>query len=701
MRCGAGRWRPLLCAALLLPAAASARPGHGRRVQRLSKATGAEPGGDAHRGHNCKHHIVHRLKPRPLSVAQDYGDRRRAYPEQQVFDRQGMRIKWFWGEECLEERTMAMMQCYCKKVGDIIPSDAGSEKWNQTCEQAGVVDARKKQYVDDIMKLAVEWFSRALLVTPVRGSLRVSGQRQQGCAPGSCPQVPYCGVTVSQEHVSAGVEDADHVIYISAVPTEGDTLAWAWTCLTDQSERPIATHVNFGAQTIDPDVATDSIEYRNYVGVAVHEIMHGLGFSDQWWEGDYPTWFVDHCSALGRQGCKPYETRAERGQAEVHRIVTPEVVRTLREYSGCYNLTGAEIENEGDAGSKGSHWEKRIFGNEGMTPSSGLLEGEWSPMTLAYFKDTGHYDVDYSQVSADYAWGRGKGCSFWNDKCNEIEPELLRFPEYCFPRDPTQVMHGCDFHLIGPADCDVDNVSNGVPTEFKYFADHPTYGAVSNFVDHCPTFTAGYRTETQCFDPSDAVENILVPDSAGNERALEVTDKDLGVTREVHSRCFLSNLKRVGLSDRAQGDLDWFSQFIGDTRCLRVSCAADCLSYTVYVTGPTRTERLTCDESSKNAQLPAGFADRWSTTTGDAGSRPYVQCWPISDICGLQARSQLGFHCPTPAPPPPSPPPAPPPPSPPPSLLLSPAEQLTTAAAGLRPAAATVLAAAGALWAAL
>ena len=45
-------------------------------------------------------------------------------------------------------------------------------------------------------------------------------------------------------------------------------------------------------------------------------------------------------------------------------ITLPGVVEYAREYFDCNNLTGVELENQGGSGTQGSHWERRILGDE-------------------------------------------------------------------------------------------------------------------------------------------------------------------------------------------------------------------------------------------------------------------------------------------------------------------------------------------------
>ena len=51
-------------------------------------------------------------------------------------------------------------------------------------------------------------------------------------------------------------------------------------------------------------------------------------------------------------------------EKETMLIVTPRVVREVRDHFGCQELEGAELEGEGGASSVGSHWDLRTFINE-------------------------------------------------------------------------------------------------------------------------------------------------------------------------------------------------------------------------------------------------------------------------------------------------------------------------------------------------
>ena len=72
---------------------------------------------------------------------------------------------------------------------------------------------------------------------------------------------------------------------------------------------------------------------------------------------------------------------------------------------------GVPLENDGQAGTKGSHWEKLYTPHEYMNPTienPGII----SKFTLAFLQGTGWYTIDY-KAAMDYGWGKGDGCDHY------------------------------------------------------------------------------------------------------------------------------------------------------------------------------------------------------------------------------------------------------------------------------------------------
>ena len=68
-----------------------------------------------------------------------------------------------------------------------------------------------------------------------------------------------------------------------------------------------------------------------------------------------------------------WETANGAVQKEVQLIVTPRVVKEVRDHFGCDELLGAELEGAGSPGAIGNHWDLRVFGNEVILPIADIV----------------------------------------------------------------------------------------------------------------------------------------------------------------------------------------------------------------------------------------------------------------------------------------------------------------------------------------
>lgn len=143
----------------------------------------------------------------------------------------------------------------CKNVGDVVSTYSGS---NVTCTSNDLATAAKLAYWHRIMTDAASWFSNALRVVPVSGSLQV---------PVKCGDLPTNG----------SIPNTDFIIYVTAVPAvSSGTLAWAFSCAKDGRGRSIASHVNIVPKQYPPSTPH---KYTLDRSTFIHEIAHALGFS--------------------------------------------------------------------------------------------------------------------------------------------------------------------------------------------------------------------------------------------------------------------------------------------------------------------------------------------------------------------------------------------------------------------------------------
>lgn len=272
---------------------------------------------------------------------------------------------------------------------------------------------------------------------------------------------------------SAGVADADFVLFVTAASTSGcspGVLAYAQTCQRDgATDRPTFGRMNFCPASL----STDAGDWQKQLSVALHEIGHALGFTD----GSLPLFrapdgtprtprssydptqpadaFVtsfpcgnyvwDYAMAasstvafLPERGtpCKsgerpdtsflPLVDGGVTARSDcVQRGVSPNMASAARYYHGCAALPGLELdhlqdkEDINDCALYGSHWEGRVLLQELMAPyvSHYPILG---PATLAFFADSGWYGVNWDAAGIPRSgdWGFKQGCAFAADKCS-------------------------------------------------------------------------------------------------------------------------------------------------------------------------------------------------------------------------------------------------------------------------------------------
>ena len=349
---------------------------------------------------------------------------------------------------------------YCTAEGDVRPDFAGN---SVTCSADDVLTAEKKRILlDNILPTAQQKIQTAL-------------QLQQRVSPVVVPQ-QACGsdFTIPSEHSTAGVSDADVVLYVAAGPTEDGVLAWAGACATDLSNRVVVSRLNFGPANIEWGV--DSVNTEQ-VATAVHETFHALGFSVGFFENS------------------GYTSTATLREKTVTLLTSPTVVDKYREYFGCDTLAGAELEDEGGSGSAGSHFDRRVLPTEMMTGSGGNI---LSVLTLAALQDTGHYTAVFSNAES-MVFAQNAGCGFHESKCNTAAGGAGTY--WCFDDDSTAWRCSDDLKKVGF--CDVTTYSSDLPTYFQYYSDPRKGGRL--FFDGCP-WVSNFANRI-CTDSRDSTAN--------------------------------------------------------------------------------------------------------------------------------------------------------------------------------------------------
>ncbi|XP_069472734.1 leishmanolysin-like peptidase isoform X2 [Ambystoma mexicanum] len=356
--------------------------------------------------------------------------------------------------------------------------------------------------------------------------------------PGACAEHTRCGpVIVPEEHLQPcmvfcenercshagvqdreGVQDADFVLYVSALTTERcgqeNIVAYAAYCqLEAEMDRPIAGYANLCPNMI----STQPQEFVGMLSTVKHEIIHALGFSAGlfafYYDDDgnpltsrHPNGLPPFNDSLGlyqwsenvvRKAVRWWDVRdTKRLRHEVFLLVTPRVVEEARKHFDCPILEGMELENQGGMGTELNHWEKRLLENEAMTGSH-TQNRLFSRITLALMEDTGWYKANYS-MAEKLDWGRDKGCDFvmksckfWMDK--QRRRKQLVTP-YCDTLRSNPLQLTCRQDQKAVAVCNLQRFSKHLPQEYQYFdqlngvgaEDLPFYGGSVEIADYCP-----------------------------------------------------------------------------------------------------------------------------------------------------------------------------------------------------------------------
>jgi hypothetical protein len=137
----------------------------------------------------------------------------------------------------------------------------------------------------------------------------------------------------------------------------------------------------------------------------LHEIFHVLGFSPPLYER-----FIDE---FGNPRSK-YETEAVYTNYEGKQslgLKTKNLLEFARKYYGCPSLSVIPLENDGDEGSAGAHFERSVFFNEVMTAST-IKDQVFSGFGFSLLKDSGWYGIE-ERYFEELQAGKGMGCDWF------------------------------------------------------------------------------------------------------------------------------------------------------------------------------------------------------------------------------------------------------------------------------------------------
>lgn len=382
----------------------------------------------------------------------------------------------------------------CQTAGSQVTMEDGLR---YTCTSNDVLTAGKIAIISNVMNAIRDALLQMIQVTPVANNLILPSTWFDNYALGyNC----RANLPIPSTLTSTGTANADYYMFVIARPL-GSTgvLANAAPCAHNilsggVLDRPLAGSINFnpGSDLLNSLVAdpTNPFIYDQVFKTGLHEVTHALGFTGSLY-GDYRTPSGGLYSPVQNGAYGPAKTFARASAPySLYWMTSPRVQAYARALFNCSTLGGMELEEADPQPSQsrgpGSHWEKRLVGNEYMSPvaSPAMIV---SKLTLSLFEDMGWYSVNYTYADPSY-WGSQAGCAFATEECTATTWGRYFCSTQCRVSSCNSGVCNGDRSAVGY--CDAVRYSQSLPPYYQHFTD-PTLGGSSKWADYCPTIV-GY-----------------------------------------------------------------------------------------------------------------------------------------------------------------------------------------------------------------
>jgi leishmanolysin len=302
---------------------------------------------------------------------------------------------------------------------------------------------------------------------------------------------------------------ADLVIgtYIDSKFGESTEAAATFCFVEKETGRPLLGIIGFNKRI--SFAKKNSIFYNSLL--TLHEVNHIISFHDNL----FPNFIDSNGNKIPLE--KTVQKQIING-LERKLISSPKVLEAAKKYFGCDSMIGVELENQGEAGSLGNHWEMRTMAGDFMISES-YDETFISSMSIALMEDSGWYKVNY-YTGGLFRYGKGKGCGFLNTKC--VKDGKTNFPNEF---ELTENKMGC---FAGRTTRGLSSLQQltSVDPNYQYFSNKSQAGNM--FSDYCPLII-GIRNDDFFLTGSCSCGYSNIPSSMG-----EVIG--------AYSNCFISSL---------------------------------------------------------------------------------------------------------------------------------------------------------------
>ena len=394
-----------------------------------------------------------------------------------------------------------------------------------------------EEIITDALDKAGETLEKLLRVKPIEDGLQFSNDELFDLGLTTWEYSSF-GNKALRRNIDMKSLGIDLIIFSSLQEMEEETIAAASPVFTqDSNHQPI-----LGIIYINSLIDFEKINVEKYIeSTLIHEMTHILGFTGNFFENV----FHNVIKKTDKYGISRQY------------INSPKVLEVARKYFNCPSIDGVELENYGDEGTAGSHWEARILLGDYMNGVA-YTEEVVSEFSLALLEDTGYYMPNY-YTGGLMRYGKNKGCEFFYDKCINEKQEVNPY----FENEFFDSIYS-DFEI--DASCSSGRLSRtynmfweyeSLPKEYQYFSE-PGIGGWGA-ADYCPLPGNHYEEEIDVYYPGicsgeeSGVYGAQIPYPTSDDNIEYYTNEELspltGEEISDESFCFLSSLIRNDISD--------------------------------------------------------------------------------------------------------------------------------------------------------
>jgi hypothetical protein len=366
------------------------------------------------------------------------------------------------------------------------------------------------------------------------------------------PHASTCGETsISEEHRTNGVADADLVIYVELGEESTCTInsmPKINVCHFDQNMRPLVGSLTLCLDEMGvQDDEVNEKEERKHIALISQLVGRFLGLSPSlfkffrnaetgksWGERKLDI----SCEVGGTKQTIMLSNLIQEkfGNSDVphYEISSPTVKRIVRNHFDCQTLGGARLSDplpHPDYHNECTFFnlDLRYHFDEDMTTIASNQDAAYaiSPLSLALLEDSSWYKANFRAATTP-TFGRGAGCGFVEDDCiskGNIPDYSVGF--FCSSHESLGARSGCDHTHHNKAGCDLTPYANP-PENFQYFhPDNPEVGSQHSDVHYCPM-----RSKHLIPCSSEKVTSTLIGESFEENSRCYETDAGIPVCLE-------------------------------------------------------------------------------------------------------------------------------------------------------------------------